>query len=354
MIDIGVEAWAAIFLIAMANYVRIKIVDLNSGGNGLWGFFILLGVLPFLLAAVLYIICRTGYSFYHRTHAKKAELTSLTISTGQDLGSNLLDGENTETQVEEEDHTEAQEEYPEPSHESLSLIDYDFDMRKYFPFKQPKILFYFLQGILIAHSFYVAMLIIHFLNVSLNENVISHYKVLNVFVYFLLYSPSVLVLVIFFPYTMAPLTLLTSVENFSSHKTIVYAVRRAEALIVRADIEKVMENQPEYHPLRKKIKKALAHHFPVLHEHGDFEHEPYFVQTSHNKKKRSKQLHNLIQMWNKRMKELKDAKFRASRRETVTSRPARPDPGTSHIVSTPVDLSDYQEFLPDDHTEDQL
>jgi hypothetical protein len=266
----------------------------------------------------LYVITRVGYSIYLRNNTIKKELQSLRIDS--DLGSNLL---NTETEATQETNNNINStnnnEHPEeePTQESLSQIDYDINLRSYFPLRQPKITFYGLQGILLGHSFYISMLIVHFLNVALNENAISKYRFVNIFVYLLLYVPSLLVLFVFFPITMAPFTILTSVDNYSSHKTILYAVQRAEALLVRANIEKAMSDQPNYHPLKKKLRKAIAEHFPVLEEHGDFQHEHYFTTANLLKRKQNKQLQNLIKTWSRRTKKLKEAKFRAKRRMTL-------------------------------------
>ena len=310
LIDLGVDIWASVFIAALINYGRGKVINLHSAGNGLWAFFGLLSVTPMCVCCVVYIFIRAGFSIYQKEHLSKDTVVN-SGALSSDLSSGLLRNDASNSGATAADESRHEEHIPEPTLDSLSEVEYDVDMKHYFVFKQPRIIFFIMQAILLSHSFYIAMLIIHFMNVVLNEGIITrNLTVVNVIVYLCLYIPSLIVLFVLFPLIISPFTIMTSVDNFSSHKTILYCVHRAEALMLRAAINKAMNEQPHYHPLRNQLKEMLTEHFPVLNEHGEFHEEPYFLAMSNKQNEHRKQLRNLIFYWNQRAKMLKDAKLK--------------------------------------------
>lgn len=310
LIDLGVEIWATVFIVAMINYGRGKALNFHTTGGGLWSFFGALGMGPLFVCFIVYLFTRVGYSIYQRQNTMSKNLVNIAVDSG--LNSGLLDNAVTAN------NEVMEEQVSNPTHDTLAEIEYDVDMTRYFVFHQPRIIFFIMQGILLSHSFYIAMLIIHFLNVALNEGVITtNLTSVNIIVFLALFIPSLLVLFVLFPFTIAPFTIMTSVDNFTSHKTIMYSIQRAEALVTRAAINKAMHEHSHYHPLRKQMKEMLSEHYPVLSEHGDFHEEPYFVALSNKENEQRKRLRNLIFYWNKRTKMLQEAKERAKRRQTL-------------------------------------
>jgi hypothetical protein len=297
LIEIRIEVWLFVFILMLLNYARVFAVSSNPGSPLLYCllFFGLIGLLPLLLCLLLYSACRIGYSLYQRRNTLRNSLKGIP----SDLEANLLQEDNSNSNIPAPPS-------PPPTLEELSNIEYEVDMTKYFLFQKPRTVFYAMQFVLLCNSFYITMLAIYFRYVCFYE--VNLPKFANVLIYIMLYTPSIVMLLFIFPWMIAPYTILTSVDNYTSHKTINYTFKRTEALQIRARVNMIISKQPNYHPLRKQLKKTLMDYYPVLSESGDFHTEKYFVQNSRRKREQQKQLQNLIIHWYKRMSLIEKAK----------------------------------------------
>jgi hypothetical protein len=291
IIEIGIEVWAFFLVVMLINYGRVFAYPSKATDplkHCLVAFFSM-GCIPLGLCLVAYVVCRLKYRRYERDstfNANKRIKNSINSSLEMESKST-----NTPDNV--------QSNHPLPTLQQLLDTDYDVDMNKYFLFKKSRILFFIMQVILISIAFYITILILNIRYICMKE--LAFTWIIRLILYLLFYTPAILVLLFIFPFIIAPYTILTSVENYTSHKTIIYTLKRTEVLRIRGKINKVLKSQPSYHPLSKLIKKALIEQYPILVEQGDFLQEKYFVHKSNKVREEQKQLKNLILFWHKKM-----------------------------------------------------
>lgn len=303
IIEISIEVWVFFFVVMLINYGRVfaypsKAIDPIK--QCLIVFFSM-GCTPLVLCLVAYAVCRLKYWRYQRDNAFKPNKRITRNSIHSSLE---MESKSTSTPA------SVQSKHPLPTLQQLLDTDYDVDMNKYFLFKKSRILFFVMQVILISIAFYITILIVNIRQICMKELTFSWS--IRLILYLLFYTPTILVLFFIFPFIIAPYTILTSVENYTSHKTIIYTLKRTEVLEIRGKINKVLKSQPNYHPLSKLIKKALIEQYPVLVEQGGFLQETYFAHKSNKIREEQRQLKNLILFWHKKMATANKAKQNGS------------------------------------------
>lgn len=142
---------------------------------------------------------------------------------------------NNDREVEPQKHVENvgnDDKQCEFSLDDLKCIDYRVRMNRYMIFGSSLIHYYIIQLNLVSLSFYVSLLATHYTNTIITDWTIGQSSgrssvegiLLIIFAWLIPCIGSLL----FFTFTISPFIILTSVDNMTSHQTVIFAIQRHE------------------------------------------------------------------------------------------------------------------------------
>jgi hypothetical protein len=148
---------------------------------------------------------------------------------------------------------------------TLSKINYNVHMNNYMIGRNALVQYYLIQMTLIALSFYISLMATHYTNVIATDwNVKSESgrpTIDGVFLALLGWLVPLISTLAFFAFMISPFTILTSVDNRTSHQTIVFALNRHKTHELRDETKRQEKLKP-------KSSHPLAGHNHD-HAHGD-------------------------------------------------------------------------------------
>jgi len=336
VVEIDYKAWCILFFGAFLNYLRFKTMSLHSNNSGVILFVSIIGIGSLLAMIILFLYTRIAYAIYVRQHSltKASVLNNSSLSESfiadQKNEDNTLHFDETlsptqlirvqkhifEQNIEKEaernhrekilaqyDHDAEDDETDtytgikpvnDSLHESVRLdtlvsIDYEIHMSKYMFCKHAVFHFTVLQFCLLIQCFYMAMLSVHFGYMIIVEDLFGPvHKNIRVLILLSFCVPPILSCGIFFPLNIAPFTILSSVDNMSSHELIIFALERQNELV---HIEKNKNRFVSYNPIQNEILEEEGYDSLV---HSPQQPE-YFSAYSRRERKQINQLKSLIE-----------------------------------------------------------
>jgi hypothetical protein len=207
LIELDWKLMGVVWLGFLANYIRNKVINLETAGGGVPLFFLAFGGISLLLSFVMFIGCRVGLRAYISKYCCMSNNTaSLEYDTKE------------KTEITGLLHHEPIKNIQEACDELTvdSTLDPDnkpVNMRRYFPFFSPAASFICLQICLLVQSFYLAMIMIHFAYVIVIEDGISENVLMRWLILLCVLTPSFVICFALFPLTIPDFTILYSVES---------------------------------------------------------------------------------------------------------------------------------------------